>query len=118
MGAHALLNNGSVYSRAGTALIAMMAFDAHIPVLVCCETYKFTERLLLDSVVLNELDNPEALSAPEGQKNHEDLVKLNLMYDVTPSKYVNGVITESGIIPVTSVPVVLRGKAKMDGGAY
>jgi translation initiation factor eIF-2B subunit delta len=33
---------------------------------------------------------------------------LNIMYDVTPAKYISMVITEIGMIPCTSVPVVLR----------
>ena len=35
---------------------------------------------------------------------------LNLMYDVTPPELITMVITELGMIPCTSVPVVLRVK--------
>lgn len=55
LGAHAMLSNGFLYSRVGTALIAMKAKRANIPVLVCCESIKFSDRVLLDSVTLNEL---------------------------------------------------------------
>ena len=33
---------------------------------------------------------------------------LNLVYDITPPHFVSMVITEVGMIPCTSVPVVLR----------
>ena len=33
---------------------------------------------------------------------------LNLMHDVCPPTYINMIITEVGMIPCTSVPVVLR----------
>lgn len=33
---------------------------------------------------------------------------LNLMYDVTPAEYVTMVVTELGLTPPTSVPVVVR----------
>ena len=36
-------------------MVAMTAHQHGIPVLVCCETYKFTERVLLDSICYNEL---------------------------------------------------------------
>lgn len=169
LGAGAVLNNGSVLSRAGTAVIALSASDARIPLLVCCETYKFVERLVLDSMVLNELGDPyrslhasapplhcthpqhlapqflsAAHSAPSiqsskdtgrgkggGQKEdaHHDArdplggagdlrgpdgrilskaPSLHLMYDVTPSEFVTCIVTELGLIPTTSVPVVLR----------
>lgn len=55
LGAHALLNNGAVYSRIGTAMVAMAASDKRIPVIVCCETYKFVNRTQVDALVLNEI---------------------------------------------------------------
>lgn len=33
---------------------------------------------------------------------------LNLLYDLTPAEYITVVVTEVGLIPCTSVPVVLR----------
>jgi translation initiation factor eIF-2B subunit delta len=55
LGASALLSNGAVMSRAGTSIAAMMAHDAHVPVIVLCELYKFSESVRLDSFVWNEI---------------------------------------------------------------
>jgi len=55
LGAHGLLANGYVMSRVGTALISLIAKASNVPVLVCCETYKFSERVQTDSFVFNEL---------------------------------------------------------------
>ena len=33
---------------------------------------------------------------------------LNVRYDVTPMKYISMAITEVGMLPPTSVPVVIR----------
>ena len=55
VGAHSIHTNGAVYSRAGTALVAMMAKQHSVPVVVCCETYKFSESIQLDSFTKNEL---------------------------------------------------------------
>ncbi|KWU43553.1 IF-2B-domain-containing protein, partial [Rhodotorula sp. JG-1b] len=54
LGTHALLSNGAMFSRAGTALVAMMLRERSVPVVCCCETYKFSERVMLDSIVGNE----------------------------------------------------------------
>ena len=54
-GAHALLANGYVMSRIGTSQLALVARAHNVPVLVCCETYKFVERVQTDSFVFNEL---------------------------------------------------------------
>ncbi|KAJ6976379.1 hypothetical protein NC653_028490 [Populus alba x Populus x berolinensis] len=54
-GSSSVLSNGTVYSRVGTACVAMVAHAFHVPVLICCEAYKFHERVLLDSICSNEL---------------------------------------------------------------
>lgn len=59
LGAHALLANGYVMSRVGTSQIALVAKAFNVPVLVCCETYKFCERVQTDSFVSNELGMEE-----------------------------------------------------------
>ncbi|KAF9113628.1 hypothetical protein BGX27_001162 [Mortierella sp. AM989] len=141
LGAHSLLSNGALYSRAGTAVVAMSAHERKIPVIVCCETYKFSDRVQLDSFVQNEIGNPDELvndhnnnyghsstrchesvhggnngtiasatnnGVLSGWRESRDLKLLNLLYDLTPSEFVTVVITEVGLIPCTSVPVILR----------
>ncbi|NWI52560.1 EI2BD factor, partial [Calyptomena viridis] len=189
LGAHALLANGSVMSRVGTSQIALVSKAYNVPVLVCCETYKFCERVQTDSFVSNELGMASVLFLPPGTRSHsllwttagcsalpfcfpgeepaltgrgswqaaavrapraglrgaapppdsvaaplstddpDDLIVLrkgqaqlggwaenkslrllNLVYDVTPPDLVDLVITDLGMIPCTSVPVVLRVK--------
>jgi translation initiation factor eIF-2B subunit delta len=77
LGASAMMGNGRLYSRAGAALVAMMAKEGRalglggapgvagssnaVPVIVLCESIKFTSRVALDSVVSNELGNADAL---------------------------------------------------------
>lgn len=55
VGAHSLLANGYVMARIGTALVALVAKSYNVPVLVCCETYKFSEKVQTDAFVFNEL---------------------------------------------------------------
>jgi len=117
LGAHALLANGNVMGYAGSAVVAMVAKSNNVPVLTLCETYKFCERVQLDSFVFNELGDPDAivtLDRPDKSnilsewRDKKHLYLLNLVYDVTPSSLVDMAITEIGMIPCTSVPVVLR----------
>ncbi|NXT16837.1 EI2BD factor, partial [Prunella fulvescens] len=150
LGAHALLANGSVMSRVGTSQIALVSKAYNVPVLVCCETYKFCERVQTDSFVSNELGMPSVpfltpgtfspspccavpppvlIASPLSADDPDDLIVLrkgqaqlggwaenkslrllNLVYDVTPPDLVDLVITDLGMIPCTSVPVVLRVK--------
>ncbi|KAF2652213.1 IF-2B-domain-containing protein [Lophiostoma macrostomum CBS 122681] len=55
LGAHAMMSNGRLYSRVGTAIVSMLAHAQTLPVIVLCESVKFTERVALDSIVGNEL---------------------------------------------------------------
>jgi len=123
MGAAGLFANGSVMSRLGTAVVAMMAASCNLPVIFCCETYKFDEHVQLDSICSNELGDPEELvpvqrgeasgadnTLSEWRENPqlESLRLLNLTYDITPVTLVTMVITEVGNLPPTAVPVVIR----------
>ncbi|XP_076294947.1 eukaryotic translation initiation factor 2B subunit delta isoform X2 [Lasioglossum baleicum] len=116
LGAHAILANGAVMSRAGSAQVALMARAFNIPVLVACETHKSHERVQTDSIVYNELGNADELAQGCGSKKcqltnwktKKFLNLLNIMYDVTPADLVTAVVTELAILPCTSVPVILR----------
>lgn len=115
LGAHAMMSNGRLYSRAGNAIVAMTAKDHDIPVIVCCESVKFTDKVALDSFVTNEVSPPEELvlqgkSSTTLSKWREipNLQLLNLMYDLTPAEYISMVITEYGFLPPSSIPVVHR----------
>lgn len=114
-----MLSNGSLVSRAGNAGVAMMAHQFNIPVMVCCETYKFVERAQLDSICFNELADPDALIeggvSLRNWRETPNLKLLNLNYDLTPIEYLSVIITEVGMIPPTSVPVILREQNSIEG---
>lgn len=117
LGAHAMMANGALYSRVGTAMVAMMAKDVQIPVVVCCESVKITERTALDSFVHNEIapedelippPTDEGKSALEGWRDVPNLRLLNLMYDVTPAEMIDMVVTEYGPTAPISVMAIQR----------
>lgn len=122
LGAHSMLSNGLLYARIGTAMVTMSAKTRNVPVLVLCETIKFTDRVQLDSVTYNELASPDQLvnisvdpektnyesSSLKNWKEQTGLGILNILYDLSPTGTIKKVITELGSLPPSSVPVVLR----------
>ena len=99
----------------GSAIVAMMAKEADVPVIICCESIKFTDKVALDSIVTNEVAPPDELiiqgKAATALNSWHDLPNLQLlnpMYDVTPAEFITMVITEYGSLPPSSVPVVHR----------
>jgi len=118
LGASALMSDGSVLSRVGTACVALSAQSSNKPVLVCCETYKMSNRVQLESITGNELGSPQFVVSKDlqGFRDQKNLMLLNLLYDLTPSNVVSGIVTEMGILPPTSVAVLLR-ELNPEGGA-
>ncbi|KAK7340782.1 hypothetical protein VNO77_21495 [Canavalia gladiata] len=117
LGASSVLSNGTVYSGVGTACVAMVAHAFRVPVLVSCEAYKFHERVQHDSICSNELGDPDVISTVQSREdinhleawaNTENLQLLNLIYDATPSDFVSMIVTDYGMVPPTSVPVIVR----------
>ncbi|KAF2863154.1 IF-2B-domain-containing protein [Piedraia hortae CBS 480.64] len=103
-GAHSMLGNGALMSRIGTAAIAMHAHGKNVPVIVCCESVKFSGKVALDSVAYNEAADPESF----GDVKEDGCQVLNLMYDVTPEEFVTMVTCELGNVPPRAVPAMHR----------
>lgn len=140
LGTASLLANGALYARAGTAPCAMMAKAKGVPVIVCCETYKFSERVQLDGFVVNEAGDPSAILRPnqitkptstvpnadaltldedqegpsaemitkEEWEKEDSIGAVNLLYDLTPPRYITAVASEVGLSGPESVGVILR----------
>ncbi|XP_063690711.1 translation initiation factor eIF2B subunit delta-like isoform X2 [Bolinopsis microptera] len=116
LSADALLANGYVLGPVGTAMLALIAHKYNKPVIVCCETYKFSERVQTDSILFNELADPKdmlktktgAASPLSDDADHHNVNLVNLVYDATPPTLVSIVITEIAELPCSSAPVILR----------
>lgn len=128
IGASYVCANGTVVGRNGAAAVAMVAKCNRVPVMVCCETYKFSERVQLDAITSNELANPDDLadmvlgidagSSKKADKKYslreengasgDKLRLLNLSYDAMPPEFCTMIITELGMLPASAVPAVLR----------
>ncbi|KAF8843159.1 IF-2B-domain-containing protein [Paxillus ammoniavirescens] len=126
VGAHSLHANGAVFSRAGTAMVAMMAKSRSIPVVVCCETYKFSEGIRWDGVSKNELAPtpfpPSSTSNSSSQQNsaikmNPNLSMLSPLYDLTPPSCITAVVTEVGIIPPSSISSIPGALGRVTIGA-
>lgn len=97
LGANSILANGYVMSHIGSSQVALMAKASNVPTLVCCETYKLSDRVHVDSFGCNEIDS-----------GHELDSAINLRYDLIPPEFVSMVINEKNIVPAESVPALLR----------
>jgi len=101
VGADTITSNGSVINKIGTSQLALAANEARVPFVVCSETYKISPQTMYgDMVTIEERDNSEIVKDNEISKN----VKIfNPVFDSTPPKYIDGIITEIGIVNPGSV---------------
>lgn len=98
LGAQAVFANGNVYARAGTAEAALAAWRLGVKAVALCESVGASEKSVIDSLQYNELD-PERHTAG----------CMRLLFDTTPARYLEHVITE---FSESKTSVVSMGKRK------
>ena len=105
VGADAITSEGNVVNKVGTSSIAVLANEARKPFYVVSELLKFDPETVYGAYERIEQRNPSEVwkEAPE------KLSVRNPAFDVTPSRYIHGLICEEGIIaPQSIVEVVHR----------
>lgn len=101
VGADTVTSNGALVNKIGTSQLALCAFESRVSFNVCTETYKFSPMTLFgDMVMIEERDRNEVVRPGEIPDN----VKIfNPVFDSTPAKYIDTIITELGIMSPGSV---------------
>ncbi len=107
VGTDRTLSNGDVCNKIGTYLKALAAYDNNIPFYVALPSSTIDWEIKDAKNIPIEERNSEELSHVEGIDENNEIKKiliypnksksLNLAFDVTPAKYVTGLITEKGI---------------------
>jgi ribose 1,5-bisphosphate isomerase len=99
VGADAITSEGNVVNKVGTSSIAVLANEARKPFYVVSELLKFDPETLNGEYEGIEQRNPSEVWNEAPQK----LYVRNPAFDVTPSRYIHGLICEEGIIAPQSI---------------
>ena len=107
VGTDRTLSNGDVCNKIGTYLKALAAKDNNVPFYVALPSSTIDWNIKDHKEIPIEERNSEELSHVEGLDKDNKLQKvliypqkskaMNLAFDVTPAKYVTGLITEKGV---------------------
>jgi len=107
VGTDRTLSNGDVCNKIGTYLKALAAYDNNVPFYVALPSSTIDWEIKNARDIPIEERNSEELSHIEGIDENNEIKKvliypnkskaMNLAFDVTPAKYVTGLITERGI---------------------
>jgi len=112
VGTDRTLSNGVVCNKIGTYLKALAAHDNNVPFYVALPSSTIDWDIKDANDIPIEERNSEELSHVEGLDENNQVKKvliypkkskaMNLAFDVTPAKYVTGLITERGISEASS----------------
>jgi len=112
VGTDRTLSNGDVCNKIGTYLKALAAHDNNVPFYVALPSSTIDWDINEAKDIPIEERNSEELSHVEGVDENNQIKKvliyprkskaMNLAFDVTPAKYVTGLITEKGICEASS----------------
>jgi methylthioribose-1-phosphate isomerase len=107
VGTDRTLSNGDVCNKIGTYLKALAAYDNKVPFYVALPSSTIDWELKEGKDIPIEERNSEELSYIEGIDENNEVKKvliypqkskaMNLAFDITPAKYVSGLITEKGV---------------------
>lgn len=128
LGGHAVLANGYVMSQTGSSQLALLASTHNVPVFLCCQTSEFTDAVYTDAYLYNEARLMSDFYAVKNERLREyfssadkppnaNLEIAHLISDVTPPEFISVVITEDGVLPVSSVAAVMHAKSGIDKAA-
>ena len=112
VGTDRTLSNGDVCNKIGTYLKALAAYDNNVPFYVALPSSTIDWDIKDAKDIPIEQRNSEELSHIEGIDENNQVKKvliypkksktMNLAFDVTPAKYVTGLITERGVCDASS----------------
>jgi ribose 1,5-bisphosphate isomerase len=101
VGADTVTSHGALVNKIGTSQVALAAHEARVQFYVCSETYKFSPMTLFgDMVTIEEREVGEVVR--EGELPREAKV-FNPVFDSTPARYIDAIITELGLMSPGSV---------------
>jgi len=107
-GADAVCSDGSVINKIGTSQIALAAEEARTRMIFAAETYKFAPKTLAGHTIpIEERPGSEVLADEVARKLSFVRVR-NPVFDVTPAAYIDGIVTETGLIPPSYAPFIIR----------
>ena len=112
VGTDRTLSNGDVCNKIGTYLKALAAYDNNVPFYVALPSSTIDWDIKNAKDIPIEERNSDELSHVEGVDEDNKIKKIliypnkskamNLAFDVTPAKYITGLITEKGISEASS----------------
>ncbi len=113
VGADRIALNGDTANKIGTYGVAVLAKEHAIPFYVCAPLSTFDTKIEHGDQIPIEERAPEEITEAFGKRTAPiDIKVYNPAFDVTPARYITGIITEVGIIEMPTQQRVRAALAK------
>ena len=108
VGADSIAADGSVVNKIGTAGLAVDARERGVPIVVAAQTIKLHPETLTGQTVEIEMRDETEVIDDETRDEIGEIGVENPAFDVTPPRYVDAIVTESGQFPPETIVTLMR----------
>ena len=100
VGADRIAKNGDTANKIGTYSIAVLGHENGVPFYIAAPSTTFDDRIATGDEIVIEERSPDEVTHLYGKRTAPEGIEVcNPAFDVTPSRYITGFITEKGILP-------------------
>lgn len=108
VGADAIASNGALVNKIGTSQLALAANEARKSFMVAAETYKFSPNTILGNPIQIEERGSNEIIDPTILADLDNVKVKNPVFDFTPAKYIDMIVTDIGIISPSMAYTVIK----------
>jgi len=108
VGADAIASNGALVNKIGTSQLALAANEARKSFMVAAETFKFSPNTILGNPVDIEERSSDEIIDSTILADLSNVQVRNPVFDFTPAKYIDLIVTDIGIIPPAMAYTVIK----------
>ena len=108
VGADAIASNGALVNKIGTSQLALAANEARKSFMVAAETFKFSPNTILGNPIKIEERSSDEIIDPTILADLSNVRVSNPVFDFTPAKYIDMIVTDIGIISPSMAYAVIK----------
>ncbi len=108
VGADSITANGALVNKIGTSQLALAAKEARVNFISAAETFKFHPKTVMGNMIEIEDRSSDEVIDSEILEEMPNVTVSNPAFDVTPSEYIDLIVTEVGAFPPSMAFVVIR----------
>ena len=108
VGADAIASNGALVNKIGTSQLALAANEARKSFMVAAETFKFSPNTILGNPIEIEERSSDEIIDPIILADLSRVEVKNPVFDFTPAKYIDMIVTDIGLISPSMAYTVIK----------